>query len=483
MSRLLFCDKRLLAFLDFSVVADELDSGFSSQIAAQILCGDSLLDGVNFHLILLGKLGILGIKLLVGNLDLFKLDDLLKSETDLDLMGGLISHALANSRHIAAGELDVIFQGDTLHLQTITEIVDVLVDAVLDHSGGDVSVKLVGQSLEELIVNSAVGAVGSSLLQLDAHISLVLVHGLELGVVLDKLVIGLGKLGSLDGVELALEYCGLAGQFFGVILLGEGDIYVKLVVDGMSDDLILKTGDEIAGAQLELIAFGLAALKSDIVDKAFKIKDDLVAVLTGTVIDVDEAAVLLEKLVQLSVDVLVGNCGGGLVQNDALIIVELDFGLDGDDSRELQTVLADSSDIQIDLVVDIFKTALVDSGLQSNRIEIVDSVFIEELFAVELLDNAAGSLALTETGNGKLMSVLAICFGTGLGEILGAHFDLKLLAVYTGIGAADKTHGCYPPKNKWFAYYIIISYFAVKWNTQITYNDGKKYKIYITFNY
>ena len=68
-----------------------------------------------------------------------------------------------------------------------------------------------------------------------------------------------------------------------MIILGEFHIDVELVTRLVPDDLIFKARNKLPGAERELIAFRLAALKRFTVHKAFKVDDNDVILLCGTV--------------------------------------------------------------------------------------------------------------------------------------------------------------------------------------------------------
>ena len=57
--------------------------------------------------------------------------------------------------------------------------------------------------------------------------------------------------------------------------------------------------------------------------------------------------------------------------------------------------------------------------------ELVDSILIENIVTIHALNNGAGSLALSEAGDGYAALVLIECLVYGLVEFLGIDFDLK----------------------------------------------------------
>ena len=62
-------------------------------------------------------------------------------------------------------------------------------------------------------------------------------------------------------MELHFEGGGFTLQLFGVVILREGHVHVELVADVVTDDLILKAGDKLAGADGQAEVLGLAAVK------------------------------------------------------------------------------------------------------------------------------------------------------------------------------------------------------------------------------
>ena len=105
-----------------------------------------------------------------------------------------------------------------------------------------------------------------SLQDLCLNISTVFSEGIEFGNVLSEIVIQRGQLDLGDALEANLEGSSLAGQLCSMVLLGEGNVYVELLTDLVTGDLLLKAGDEGAGAKLQVVVLALAAFKSDTVN-------------------------------------------------------------------------------------------------------------------------------------------------------------------------------------------------------------------------
>ena len=243
-----------------------------------------------------------------------------------------------------------------------------------------------------------------------------------------------------------------------MILFGEGYVNVKLFACAVADHLLLEAGDKLAGTELKGVVFSSAAVKSNIVNIACKIKNSGIAVLSSTILNVDYSCVTLTDTVKFLVNILVGN-GNSLALNlDALVFAELYFGLNGDNGGENETIFADGNDVEINIIINILKTAFLDGSVKSFGIKSVYSVLIEELLAVHTLDDVAGSLALTETGNVELSDILAVSSSAGLLKGFSVNCDFQLSAVGFGCGAGFKTHNNYPPnRNNKLNYVLAIS--------------------------
>jgi hypothetical protein len=68
-----------------------------------------------------------------------------------------------------------------------------------------------------------------------------------------------------------------------VVLGGEGNVNVELVADVLANDLILKAGDELTGAEEEVLLFSCTAVESDAVYRACVVDDNVVTILSCSV--------------------------------------------------------------------------------------------------------------------------------------------------------------------------------------------------------
>ena len=207
------------------------------------------------------------------------------------------------------------------------------------------------------------------------------------------------------------------------VVLGEGDVDVLLLTGLHADDLILKAGNEAARADLQLVVLALAALEGNAVVKALEVDDGGIALL-DLAVDGNEAGLTLGHLVQALLDVVRRDLDLFLHGAHALVLAQLDLGIDRDGCLEGKAVLADLIVHDLDLgIADHIEAA----GADGLRICIgkrsVHSVAVEHALAVELFDHFAGRLAGTEAGHADLIAHLEIRLLNGGFKLLGSHFD------------------------------------------------------------
>ena len=119
-------------------------------------------------------------------------------------------------------------------------------------------------------------------------------------------------------MQLDLEDSGLASQLGSLILLGEGDVDVKLLTSSVADDLILEAGDEAAAAQSQAVVLCLAALECNAVHKALEVDVNDVAVLSSALTGQLTGVALLHTL-QLGLDSLVRNSMDRLLDGQTVV--------------------------------------------------------------------------------------------------------------------------------------------------------------------
>ena len=204
-----------------------------------------------------------------------------------------------------------------------------------------------------------------------------------------------------------MEYSFLALQFFCVVVFRESNGYVEFFTDVLAHDLFFKTGDELAGAQLQFVAFCLAAGKSNTVNSAFEV--DVGNVFHGgcTVSDFDHTGVAGLYVRQFVGYFFIGSFHDGAGYFQTQIVCDVCVGLGIEGSGQHNAVFVDGFHIEFGLAYDHL-VKIGDSFGISGGDHFVDGVFIENFLAVHLFHDSAGCLALTETGDGDVLHRLSV---------------------------------------------------------------------------
>ena len=367
------------------------------------------------------------------------MDDLAQQDVAADGLLRHRAHGIAHALDVAADHLDVVFHLHALGLQLIGKLLEVLVDLLVDHAGGDVAGHVLAGQNDSLVLKVTV----NSFLTLLGEVGLdALLEGgqrVVFGDVLGELVVELGLDGLLDLVDLALEGRGLAGQLLGVAL-GEGDLDGLLFTGLQADELIFEAGDERAGAERQGIALGLAAVEGLAVDKAFKVQNDGVAGL-GFAVNGLDAGVAVLHAAELCVDFGLGDGNGLLGDLDALVLAEGDLGVELSGNGQHDAAVFGGLHIGNGGLADGLELLLDNGSFVDLGEDLVDSVFIEDLRAVHPLDELARGLALAEAGDhdiltdlgiGLVQSSLELVPGDLDGDLCGAVFFLYVFDVHCG---------------------------------------------------
>src|SRR6185312_14688470 len=160
-----------------------------------------------------------------------------------------------------------------------------------------------------------------------------LVHGVEFGSQLGKVVVGLGKLALLDGGDGDLDLCG------GTCVLTAGQLGLKggVFACGQAGDRLVHALEHGAGANLVGQAGGRVDLFT--VDRSGQVKGDEVLV-GGRALDGLERAEAAAQVIQCLLDV--GFAGFGGVNGDfqALVLRQFDARADVDLDLEGQLAFA-----------------------------------------------------------------------------------------------------------------------------------------------
>ena len=161
-------------------------------------------------------------------------------------------------------------------------------------------------------------------------------------------------------MHFAVENGRLAGQLRRMIVLREGHLDVAFLIGLPADKLLLKTGDELPGAEGQGVIFRLAALEGLAVHPAFEIKGHGIAHLGRAVLHRHQAGLAVLQLLELLFHIGVGDLDGLLFGFESLVGGQLDLGLDSDRRLELEPLGADGSDVEVDLILYIFVFRFLD---------------------------------------------------------------------------------------------------------------------------
>ncbi len=211
-----------------------------------------------------------------------------------------------------------------------------------------------------------------------------------------------------------------------LIVLGESDLYFRLLSDLRAHKLLLKSRNESAGANGQRIVFTLAALKSHAIYKSLKIQRSHIAVLHGTVVHRDISGIVLPLPFNRRVNLFVSHRSIRFIHFYALVLAKLYLWLDRNRGREDKGLtrlnlgylnLGRGNDIFLALV----KSLIVRVGNQYIR-----RLLEKDFFAVHSLYHLAGHLALAETGYADSALLLLISFLDGLFKLLHAGLDRQL---------------------------------------------------------
>ena len=204
-------------------------------------------------------------------------------------------------------------------------------------------------------------------------------------------------------MELDLELSGLACELFHLIILGECYVDGELLIGVLANDLLLKAGDKLTGADLKLEAVFLAAIECLAVHEALKVDNNGIAVLNCSVLNGNESAVLFLHSLELLFNILIGYSLGRLFNFYTHIVGNFNLGLGDALYLERNAVLLGKSG-NVDLgSVNESKLSLVDSAANDLGNHSIYSIIIEAALAVEIFDHLTGSLALSESGNVDLI--------------------------------------------------------------------------------
>ena len=129
-----------------------------------------------------------------------------------------------------------------------------------------------------------------------------------------------------------------------------------------------------------------------------------------------------------------------LFNRQTIVAANLDFGLDSDLDGQGDTVGLISR-VNSDLrTADRLNASFLDSSLESLGEQLIDGIIGKDISAVHLLDQSAGSLALTEAGNSVLLAFLLENIGNSLLESLCVDGELQFCHALLELFTLDEIH-------------------------------------------
>ena len=202
-----------------------------------------------------------------------------------------------------------------------------------------------------------------------------------------------------------------------MILLGEGNVYVALFADALTDQLILEAVDEAVGTDDKRMILALASGKCHTVAESFVIDYSGVAVLYGAILDVNLAGVLLLRLLKLFLNLLIGNGNLNLVNRYTLVLAERNFRLFGYGSGKYEILaLADLGNVNLGTGYDL-DAAVLCSLVISLRNQDIGSILIKHRLSVHLGNDGIRCLTFPETLNVQFVLILLKCLLAGFLKI------------------------------------------------------------------
>ena len=387
-----------------------------------------------FRAILLRRLADEHLHFLLRNLDAVLLADFRQQQAQAHAAHG-------DGAIVVLLGLDLLQRGLGVFLLAgfVLELLPDLAELGLDHRGRHVEIVRRGELVEQLALHLRAGQTGGLLLELAAQQALELLEAFE-AQVLGEIVVDLGFARHLHRVDGDVEGGVLALEVLGRIVGREGDLDLALLAGLHADELVLEAGDQAAGAKLDRLALGGAAVEGDAIDLADEIDQHLIA--------------LGGFLAGLGVGEGLGARGDPLHR-----LFDLRVG-DGDDQLlELQPVDRQRLDLrqhferdgQLRILALFIALAQRDVGLHRGAQLVVGDQLVHrftdggvqrvlvERRAVHLLDEVGGHLAGAEAGHAHLRRHPLDLVLDARGDVLRGDRD-RVAALQTLVGGLDNLH-------------------------------------------
>ena len=211
-----------------------------------------------------------------------------------------------------------------------------------------------------------------------------------------------------------------------MVLSREGHVYVALLADVLTDQLLLEGIDEGVGADGQRIIVALSAVESLSVHIAVEVDGHQIAVLNGSVLNGHQTGVFISHAADLCVDICVCHICLHLLYLYALVLAQGHFRLYSHNGC-------------VDEILTLFDLGNVHSGagndhksalLCSVRIALVDHfvgrIFKEYACSVHLFDHFKGSFAFSEARDIESAFALIVSILHSCVKFFCRHFDGKL---------------------------------------------------------
>ena len=420
------------------MLLDKLHRLGDEQILADILCDNHFLDLIHGNIVGVADAFIFGFHRIVRNGKRFQSGDLLESETELYLLFRLRTHLLAQSIEGQTRILEVGIEVKSLHSETVVIIADVIFGLLNEHRLGNIGDKLLNEGLAEKVLKLGVRLIGSSLCNFILNIGFIFIQCVEFGNILREFIVESGELLELQGIELRLEDGFLSRKIFCVIVLGEGDLDIKLVTGFLADDLLFEAGDEGTRAERQVVLFRLAALKGYAVDRTFVIDIGNVALLSRSVGHIDGAGISLAGVLKLFVNVLLRYADSLLLGFDPVVTFNLNVGF-YEAGRFQDNITVCGNDLKV-RGSDHFETCFLHCLFKGFGKASVDGVLEKDSFPVKSLYDMLRGFPFSEAGNRHVLDQLLIGFCLRLVVSVFAHRKLHGKAGFLGQLLFQKAH-------------------------------------------
>ena len=214
-----------------------------------------------------------------------------------------------------------------------------------------------------------------------------------------------------------------------MVLGGEGYIDIKALADLMADYTLLKAGDKLAGAKGQGVIHALTALKSNIADKAFVIDNGGIAHLGLSALGgFAHTGIAIGHGVQLGLYIGIGHFVALALGLQALVLAQGNLRLNSNLGDK--GIMGAVNILQLHFwISDRLQAGLLEGLLIGFAVAGIDGILVEIALAYHLVNDALGSLALTETGDIELGSVLLERSIQRLSILLAIHGDIQFVQV------------------------------------------------------